>query len=120
MQMHGSRRSGDNEIASHRGRIELDIEHRMQFDDIGGDSVLMVKKIEEANARYLHRNIGSLEGRTHRELCVKLSPRIRDMRSEGAARIDARWRGNLRDHGIPLVVLQYKVVVGVRLALEVR
>lgn len=87
----------------------------MQFDHIGGDAVLMVKEIEEANARYLHRNIGSMEGRSHLELRVKLGPRIRDLRYEGTARIHAGRRGDLRDHSVALVVQEDKVVVGVSL-----
>src|SRR5260370_42708318 len=119
MQVHGGRRSGDGEIVSCGRWIELDIEHGVQFDHVGSHAMLMVKEIEEANARYLNRNVGSMEGRGHLELRVKLSPRILDLRYEGTARIHARWRGDFRDHSVALIVQEDKVVVGVSLNLEV-
>ncbi len=94
------------------------IHARLPIHTIGGDSRLAVQKIEKAHACDLDRHVDRLEAAGHVVLVVKVRPSLGHQRIERRGGVEARWVGNLGNHGVARRVLEHQMVILIRFALE--
>src|SRR5229473_2931978 len=104
--------------------LEVDLQHRMQFNAIRSNARLSVFKVEEGNSLYLDRNVGGLEVRGCGQARVEPGPGGGDSRpqrtgdqnasrSRGIRRKNTSRIGDLRNQRMPGRVLQNNVVIDV-------
>ena len=85
----------------------------MQFNAVGSNARLAVKKIKHAHTHNLHWDVGCLEAGSGGEPGVKLGSRILDSGKEGATRANTGRRRDFRDHGVPGCILNHQMIVGI-------